>query len=74
MMKEIQDMTFEGAFAELEEIVNQLEKGGLALEDSLALFERGQALAAHCSEMLDKAELNVKQMTPEGETPFYSDG
>lgn len=74
MMKEIQDMTFEEAFAELEEVVNQLEKGGLALEDSLALFERGQALAAHCSEMLDKAELKVKQMTPEGEAPFYSEG
>lgn len=73
-MKEIQDMTFEEAFAELEEVVNQLEKGGLALEDSLALFERGQALAAHCSEMLDKAELKVKQMTPEGEAPFHSEG
>lgn len=73
MMKEIQDMTFEEAFAELEEVVNQLEKGGLAVEASLALFERGQALAAHCSEMLDKAELKVKQMTPEGEGPFHPD-
>jgi exodeoxyribonuclease VII small subunit len=72
-MKEIQDMTFEEAFSELEEVVNRLEVGGLPLEDSLALFERGQALAAHCSELLDEAELKVKQITPEGESPFPSD-
>lgn len=72
-MKEIQDMTFEEAFSELEEVVNRLEVGGLPLEDSLALFERGQALAAHCSELLDEAELKVKQITPEGESPFSSD-
>lgn len=72
-MKEIQDMTFEEAFSELEEVVNRLEVGGLPLEDSLALFERGQTLAAHCSELLDEAELKVKQITPEGESPFPSD-
>lgn len=69
-MKEIEDMTFEETFAELEEIVSRLEVGGLPLEDSLALFERGQALAAHCSALLDKAELKVKQITPEGEDSF----
>ena len=69
-MTEIQDMSFEEAFSELEEVVNRLEVGGLPLEDSLALFERGQALAAHCSELLDEAELKVKQITPEGEEPF----
>lgn len=72
-MKEIQGMTFEEAFSELEEVVNQLEVGGLPLEDSLTLFERGQALAAHCSQLLDKAELKVKQITLEGESPFLSD-
>lgn len=69
-MKEIEDLTFEETFAELEEIVSRLEVGGLPLEDSLALFERGQALAAHCSALLDKAELKVKQITPEGEDSF----
>jgi exodeoxyribonuclease VII small subunit len=71
MTKEIQDMTFEEAFTELEDVVNRLEKGGLALEDSLTFFERGQALAAYCSELLDNAELKVKQITPEGESTFY---
>jgi len=73
MMERIQDTSFEEAFAELEEVVNRLEVGGLPLEDSLALFERGQALAAYCSELLDKAELKVEQITPEGEDSFSSE-
>jgi exodeoxyribonuclease VII small subunit len=73
MMEKTQDMTFEEAFAELEEVVNRLEVGGLPLEDSLALFERGQALAAYCSELLDKAELKIEQITPEGEGSFSSE-
>lgn len=70
MVKKIESMTYEQAFAELEEIVRKLEAGGLALEESLALFERGQALAAHCNAQLDQAELTIKQLTPEGAVPF----
>jgi len=69
-MNEDRELSFEEAFAELEEAVARLEAGGLTLEESLALFERGQALAAHCSEQLDQAELKVKQIAPEGEKPF----
>ena len=70
-MKRIEELTFEQAFAELEETVRKLEAGGLTLEESLALYERGQALAAYCSAQLDQAELRVRQLTPEGqETPF----
>ena len=69
-MSKIEKLTFEQAFAELEETVRKLEAGGLALEESLALFERGQALAAHCSTQLDEAELKVRQLTPEGIVPF----
>ncbi len=69
-MNEDGELSFEEAFAELEEAVARLEAGGLTLEESLALFERGQALAAHCSEQLDQAELKVKQIAPEGENPF----
>ncbi len=61
------DLTFEQAFAELEKIVAQLEQGSLSLDDSLALFERGQALAAQCAELLNAAELKIKQLSPEGE-------
>jgi exodeoxyribonuclease VII small subunit len=70
MNQEIEDLTFEEAFAELERIVSRLEDGGLTLEESLVVFERGRALAAYCSQQLDEAELNVKQMTPEGDIPF----
>jgi exodeoxyribonuclease VII small subunit len=63
-------LTFEQAFAELEQAVHKLEAGGLTLEESLALFERGQALAAHCNAQLDQAELKVRQLSPEGVIPF----
>jgi exodeoxyribonuclease VII small subunit len=61
------EMTFEEAFAELEQVVTQLEGGSLTLEDSLTLFERGQTLAAACRQKLDQAELKVEQITSEGD-------
>jgi len=68
-MAEISELSFEEAFAELEETVRRLEAGELTLEESLALFERGQALAAHCQKKLDAAELKVEQLlsTSQGE-------
>lgn len=66
----IEEMTFEQAYAELEETVRKLEMGGLDLEESLALFERGQALAAYCNAQLDQAELKVRQLSPQGIVPF----
>jgi len=61
-MKEISELSFEAAFAELEETVQKLEAGELTLEQSLALFERGQALATHCQKQLDSAELKVQEL------------
>lgn len=58
----IEELTFEQAFAELEEAVRALEKGDLPLEESLALFERGQQLAAYCVKLLDTAELKIEQI------------
>ena len=51
-----------------------LAAGGLTLEESLALFERGQALAARCNAHLDQAELKVRQLSPEGIVPFEPEG
>lgn len=56
--------SFEDALRELEDIVARLEAGGLPLEETLALFERGQALAAQCSAVLDQAELRFQKLTP----------
>jgi exodeoxyribonuclease VII small subunit len=60
----IETLSFEDAFAELEECVRQLEDGSLTLEESLALFERGQALSARCQLLLDNADLKVQQLVP----------
>ena len=73
-MSEIENLTFEQAFSELEETVQKLEAGGLTLEESLVLFERGQALAARCNVQLDEAELKVHQLSPEGTLPFEPEG
>lgn len=64
---DINDLSFEQAFEELGQIVNQLETGSLHLEDSVNLFERGRALSAHCQSVLDKAELRVNRLTNEGD-------
>jgi exodeoxyribonuclease VII small subunit len=61
---EIKELTFEEAFAELEETVSRLERGDLSLEASIALFERGRALSAHCGQQLDEADLKVRQLLP----------
>jgi exodeoxyribonuclease VII small subunit len=61
---EIENLSFEEAFKELEETVRCLEEGDLTLDESIALFERGQALARHCGETLDRAELRVSQLVP----------
>ncbi len=58
----IEELTFEQAFAELEESVRTLERGDLPLDESLALYERGQELSAYCAKLLDEAELKVQQV------------
>jgi exodeoxyribonuclease VII small subunit len=57
-----QNVTFERAFAELEEIVQKLEKGDLTLKEAISLYERGQTLARHCQAQLDQAELRVTRL------------
>jgi exodeoxyribonuclease VII small subunit len=65
-MKASEEMTFEEALAELESIVQQLEAGELALEEMVSLYQRGQQLATHCQARLDKIELRVQQLQPDG--------
>ena len=60
----IDDLSFEDALAELDETVRQLEAGDLPLDESLALFERGQKLSARCQGLLQAAELRVQQLAP----------
>lgn len=58
---------FESAIAELERIVKQLEEGDLALDTSLALFERGVSLSRYCHDQLGSAERRIEQLTERGE-------
>ena len=58
------DITYEEAYGQLEEILNALESGDLSLDESLSLYERGAALAAYCTRLLDEAELRVEQWQP----------
>jgi len=60
---DIAKMSFEAALAELEEIVRQLESGEAELEKSIDLYERGNALKAHCEARLAAAQAKVEKIT-----------
>jgi exodeoxyribonuclease VII small subunit len=59
----IGDLTFEKALAELEAIVARLERGDVGLEDSIAIYTRGEALKAHCEALLKQAEIRIEKIT-----------
>jgi len=70
----VDQLSFESALKELEEIVARLEQGEVDLEDSIALYERGQALKAHCEKKLKAAEGRLEKVVlgakgPEGIEP-----
>ncbi|RYG91245.1 exodeoxyribonuclease VII small subunit [Loktanella sp. IMCC34160] len=74
--KPVEEMSFEEAIRELETVVGQLERGDVALEDSIALYERGAKLKARCDAKLKEAEEKVAKITfdetgaPTGTTPL----
>tara|TARA_B100000780_G_scaffold26491_1_gene16762 strand:+ start:2745 stop:2987 length:243 start_codon:yes stop_codon:yes gene_type:complete len=63
----IEEMSFETAMAELEQVVTQLERGDVALDASILLYERGAALKAHCEAKLKSAEEKVATITLNGD-------
>lgn len=71
----VEEMSFEQAMAELEKVLGQLERGDVALDDSISLYERGAALKARCEAKLKEAEEKVAAITmdaegkPTGTTP-----
>ena len=73
--KPVDEMSFEEAMGELERVVGQLERGDVALEDSISLYERGAALKTRCEQKLKEAEEKVAAITldesgkPTGTTP-----
>lgn len=67
MMENKSEITFEDAIAELQSVVEKLEAGKVALEDSLALYERGVALVKICNKRLDAAQQRVSAVRLGGE-------
>lgn len=75
-MSDVDKMSFEEAIKELETVVGQLERGDVALDESIALYERGAALKARCEAKLKEAEEKVAKITlgeggePKGTAPL----
>ncbi len=73
---DIAGMPFETALAELEGIVDQLEKGAVSLDNSIRLYERGEELKRRCDALLKNAEMRIERITlaadgmPTGVTPL----
>lgn len=61
---ELKDLTYEQAFSELEKIVEELENQQKPLDESLTLFERGRQLVKYCTDLLEKADLRIRQLDP----------
>lgn len=61
--QDIKAMSFEQALAELEAIVGKLESGQAPLQESIAIYERGDALKSHCEAQLKTAEARIEKIT-----------
>jgi len=77
--EDVQALSFEQAMQELEQIVDRLERGDVELEESITIYERGEALKARCDALLKQAEAKVEKITvdsegnPTGTEPMASD-
>ena len=60
---DVNKLSFEKALAELEQIVQKLERGDVPLEESVTIYERGEALKRRCEELLRQAEARVEKIT-----------
>ena len=60
---DVRSLAFEQALKELEAIVGRLERGDVALEESITIYERGEVLRDHCDRLLKQAEAKVEKLT-----------
>ena len=61
--EDIKAMSFEQALEALEKIVDDLERGDVPLDQSIRIYERGEALKAHCEALLKAAEMRIEKIT-----------
>ena len=68
---DIAGLSFEEALRALEDVVRRLEGGEVALDDSIGLYERGEALRKHCQARLDAAQARIERIVagPDGQAP-----
>ncbi|MGQ0443660.1 MAG: exodeoxyribonuclease VII small subunit [Beijerinckiaceae bacterium] len=64
---DIAKLSFEDALKELEQIVDKLEKGSAGLEESIAIYARGEALKSHCDRLLKSAEERIEKISLGGD-------
>ncbi|MGI5901974.1 MAG: exodeoxyribonuclease VII small subunit [Desulfitobacteriia bacterium] len=62
----IENLSFEKGLTQLEEIVNQLERNDIPLEEALDCFQKGIELVKHCNSLLDQAEARIKSLSESG--------
>jgi exodeoxyribonuclease VII small subunit len=60
--EEVGSLSYERALAELDQIIERLERGAVALDEAIAAYERGAHLAQHCAELLDRTEQKISQL------------
>ncbi len=71
--EDIEQLSFEQTYSQLEETVQKLESGNLPLAEAITLYEQGMVLAQQCGIRLDEAELTIKKLTPSGELEPFDD-
>jgi len=74
-LSDVKEMRFEQALSALEGIVRRLEEGQVELEESIKIYERGEALKAHCEKLLKEAETRIEKISlkdgaPQGTEPL----
>lgn len=70
---DIRALSFEQALSELESIVDRLETGDVALEESIEIYQRGAQLRAYCDEKLKSAQARIEKITADGTTTPLDD-
>ncbi len=61
----VEELSYEAAFEELEQVIARLETSQENLEEAIRLYERGRLLTERCNALLDQAELRIRQLSPE---------
>jgi len=71
--KKVKEISFEDSLKKLEEIVEELEKGKLSLDEALKLYEEGMEFSDKCMEKLNESKQRVEKITKEGNNKYHTE-